>query len=191
MLSRDRKDKVLQIPGKEDIYLPIGHYALITSKNLVNNHPSTLLISGLGSCVALIMRDIENNVHAMSHILLPVMKNIRNSRNNEYPHKYAAFSVKELFNELIINGAKKKNIKAAILGGADIFRNGIYAIGVENINKVKEELKKLEIKIECEETGGHRGRVIRYDIKNNLILSKFTGEENYRILNQKRGKSIK
>ena len=185
MLSRDRIDKIYQRTGKGEIFLPIGHYALITPKEIVNNDPLTIIISGLGSCIALIMRDLQKNVHGMSHILLPTMKSTKNPKNKDYPHKYAVFSVKELFNELIINGAEKRNIKAAILGGADIFRNGIYAIGKENISKVREELKKLEIEIECEEIGGHRGRVAKYDIKNNLILTKFTGEDDFRILNKK------
>ena len=127
----------------------------------------------------------KNNLHAMSHILLPTLKHTKNPINREYPHKYAAFSIKELFNELIINGAEKDNIKACIIGGADIFRNGIYAIGKENIDKVKKELKKLDITIECEELGGHRGRVIKYNVKDNLILSKFTGEKTFRTLNKK------
>lgn len=185
MTKSNRKDRIYRTTEKGEVYLPIGHYVLLTSENVVKNNSLDIIISGLGSCIALIMRDINNNIHAMSHILLPELKNIKKSTHREFPHKYAEFSVKELLNEMLELGAEHKNIKAAIIGGADIFRNGIYAIGGQNTKKVKEELDKFNIILECYETGGHRGRVIKYDVKNNLILSKFTGEDEFRILNKK------
>ena len=190
MIKNKKISRIIPTLNNGRIFLPIGHYALVTSEDLSKIFPISIRISGLGSCIALIMYDKKNEIHAMSHILLPEKKTNKKYNLMEYPHKYVDSSVRELFNDFLALGAEKRNIKACIIGGADIFRNGIYSIGEKNIKKVREELKKMDIPLECEEVGGYRGRVIKYDINKKLILSKFTGEDQYRVLNKIGGKKI-
>ena len=172
ILSMDRNDCIQRCDSKGEITLPIAHYALISS-----NIKPKIVIYGLGSCIALILYDSQNKVFAMSHILLP-----HSDKNTfpKFPHKFADSSVKDLMENMILNGAEKSNIKAVIVGGSKIFQNQINNVGTENIKAVKRELERLKIRISNEDVGGKRGRIIIYDTEENTVYSKTTGEENFR-----------
>ncbi len=157
------------------IILPIGHYAIVNCRNKPNNIYTKISIYGLGSCIALILFDSKNKVSGMSHILLP---KCQLNKKIEYPHKYADLSANLLLQELLNRGAIKKNIKAVIVGGSKIFELDENGIGINNIKAIKNELKKLEIKIIGENTGGSEGRVVIFDTKDFSVYVRLTRESN-------------
>ena len=111
----------------------------------------------------------------MSHILLSKIRVTRRANPAFYPHKYAEFSVKDLLNQMLCHGASRKRIKAAIVGGADIFGDSVLSVGKANIEEVKIQLDKLNIKLEKEIVGGRRGRVVIYNSTDNSLSVKVTG----------------
>ncbi|MFX1573914.1 MAG: chemotaxis protein CheD [Promethearchaeota archaeon] len=161
------------------IILPIGHYALVNSKYKSSNVHIKISIYGLGSCIALILYDKNNKVGAMSHILLPKADT---KKKINYPHKYADLSVQLLKNELISHGAKIENIRAIIVGGSKIFDLDENIIGTNNIEVVKRELKKSDIKIVNEDLGGSSGRVIIFNTHNYSVLVRSSGESEFKKL---------
>ncbi len=173
-----RKDRIFE-PNQDGILnIPIAHYALINS----NDSTSKIAIYGLGSCVALILYDKKIGVHAMSHIMLPTNKRIKGNHSERFPHKFADISVKDLINELLFHGAKRRNLRAAIIGGSTIFKDHLNLIGTENVSTVKQELTSLNIKIRKEHTGSNKGRIVIYDPKDDSVLIKFTGENEFKKL---------
>ncbi|MFX1236603.1 MAG: CheR family methyltransferase [Promethearchaeota archaeon] len=159
-----RKDRVL-VPLKDVLFVKSSHYAIVHSYQ----EPSKMVIYGLGSCIALILRDRKNDVHGMSHIMLP---DSQTSKDDEYltlPHKYIDTSIKELQKELISHGARKEDIKAIIIGGAHIINVDHM---IKNSEVVIEELEKNNIPIEKIDLGGKRGRSVIYDAKDGSILVK-------------------
>ena len=176
--KRSRTDRI-EFPNKyNELVLPIAHYALVSPKFLFK---PKLVIYGLGSCIGLILYDKKSRIYAMSHILLPSAKITDKQIELPFPHKYADYSVKELVNEFLSLGVKKTNIKAAIIGGANIFQNKFMDISKRNIKSVKNELKALNIKIMKEDTGGTQGRTIVLDIFENLVIIRRTGEIEYKL----------
>jgi chemotaxis protein CheD len=175
-IYHDRINKVNEIG---EIVLPIGHYALINGAYTSNNESPIISIYGLGSCIALILIDKNRKLCGMSHILLP---DSGERKNIEYPHKYADLSVKKLHEELIEKGAEKKHIYAYIIGGSKIFDADINITGKENINSVKKELDKLNIKIINESVGGRRGRNIKFNTQDFTILVRSSGETKFQEL---------
>ncbi|MFX1499847.1 MAG: chemotaxis protein CheD [Promethearchaeota archaeon] len=172
----------IEITAKNDeIALPIGHYAIVNSTNKVKNFNLKISIIGLGSCIALILFDSLNRVGGMSHILLP---NSKLHKNIEFPHKYADLSANLLVQELIKHGAIKKNIRAIIIGGSKIFDLEGNTIGTENINATKKELKKLQIKIIGENTGGSEGRVIKFNTKEFSVYVRSTKESKFKKISE-------
>lgn len=163
-----------------EIFLLIGHYTVFNCKNKPNNIHPKISIYGLGSCIALILFDYKNNVSGMSHILLP--KASHNKKIN-FPHKYADLSAKLLLEELISHGAVKENIQAIIVGGSRIFDLDENIMGFDNTKAIKEELKKLNIKIVEEETGGTKGRSVRFYTKDFSVCVKSTGSIPFKKLN--------
>ncbi len=176
MKNNNRIDLVKDEKKNGEIVLPIGHFALINS-DYKNSIKPKISIYGLGSCIALILYDKLHNVAGMSHILLPSSEN---GEVKTYPHKFANLSAKDLMNEMIKKGAKPDSLKAAIIGGATIFKHQDSKIGVDNIRSIKKELRKLKLKISKQDVGGFKGRVIKFNPNNYSILVKLTQETDFK-----------
>lgn len=175
MSLKPRKDRIDSNAEKMDLFLPIGHFSIFKINNESQNNSHSIVIHGLGSCVALILYDLKNNVGGISHILLP------NSRGKdaEYPHKYANLAVPDLIKEIIKFGGNRQNLKAIILGGSNIFDDPNNLIGTENSEKIVKELEDFSIPIFRKDIGGKLGRVVILNTKNLHVLVKKTGEDNF------------
>ena len=175
--SRNRRNLLKNVDSNGLLNLPIGHY-IIVAKNNSEIEPAIkkLAIFGLGPCIALIFCDLIQNVSAMAHILLPCN---RRSSPIEYPHKYANLSIKDLVAKMSEMGCQRENIKAVIIGGANIFDSSDFSVANENIRMVKKQLKLFNIKANLEITGGNRGRVLLYDPFQNKIQVKETGTTDF------------
>lgn len=82
----------------------------------------------LGSCVAACIWDPVARVGGMNHILLP---NDPESIYREADLRQSAFAMEILLNTLRRNGAQDKNMKVALLGGANMFA-GQFNVGSRN-----------------------------------------------------------
>ncbi|MHA1145869.1 MAG: hypothetical protein ACTSRW_14100 [Candidatus Helarchaeota archaeon] len=165
------------------VILPIGHCIYINSDSVFNEKGvKEIAIYGLGSCIALILRDHENKMSGMSHILLPSHEK-QSGAMIKFPHKFADLSVKELLEKLMQMGADKNKIKAIIIGGANIFNNPNFAIGTENLKVVRKKLQELNIRIFREMVGGNVGRVVEYDLDKNEIRVRRSGTKEVQIIN--------
>jgi len=175
--NSDRIIDRIKLPNDNgEIVLPIGHYALINGKSDKKYKFPTIVIYGLGSCIALILFDEKNKLCGMSHVLLP-KSNLRKIIN--YPHKYADLSVQYLLKEFLDRGAQKELIKAIIVGGSKIFDLANNVIGEENIKIITDELDKYGIKIIKKSIGGMQGRIIKFNTRNFSVLVKLTGDNKF------------
>lgn len=170
MAYEERIDRIIKPNQNGEILLPIAHYALVNSSKKYKNYKK-ISIHGLGSCVAILLIDPIKHVHAMSHVLLPTSE-IKEDSQIKLPHKFVNTSVKDLVHKMIQSGAKLKNLKAIIIGGATIFDNEFNYVGRQNIKIAREMLNSLNINVVFEEVGGRKGRTIIYDITDNLIRIK-------------------
>ncbi len=175
-----RYDRVVEINSKKELIIPSGYYGLINSFDQ-NTSATKLSIEGLGSSVALVLRDPINNIFAMAHISLPNSSASKQGYHLLFPHTFADTSVKDLFNNLIYHGAKEPHISALIVGGAKLFLEYDKTYQ-ENIEIVKKELKLLEVDIEAEDIGGLSERSIYYDTINDTLFVKKSWEFQYRAL---------
>ena len=127
--------------------------------------PSTIRTSGLGSCVGVIIYDEERQICGLAHVMLPESSLSRNGTINIA--KYADTAVKELVNMVVKAGARASYLKAKIAGGAQMFQfsstSDTMRIGPRNVEAVKNELRKLNIRIISEDCGGNSGRTIEFD----------------------------
>ncbi len=178
MKDKPREDRIIDVNNRGEIILPIGHFAIFNLKSMKNCHPK-IVINGLGSCIALIMIDKANKICGMSHILLPSYNELYYNAPLRYPHKYADLAVSDLIEQLENEGAKRVNLKAIIIGGAKIFQNHQNNIGSENIQMIKNELKRFNIDIMSEFTGGNKGRSVIFKTKTISVLLRETHQEKY------------
>jgi len=139
----------------------------------VMESPALLTSIGLGSCIGLVLYDAINKIGALAHIMLPRQSEAKNKSN---PAKFADTSIDLMLAEMEARGSCKRNIKAKMFGGANMFPavqgKILMNVGARNATAVKEELIKRKIAVVAEDLGGHCGRTIVFDTRNGSVRVK-------------------
>ncbi len=174
----ERADRITKPNTRGELVVPIGYFALINLNN-TEEFSNKFSIIGLGSGIGLILKDKINKVYAMSNILLPSSNSSKDGAHLRVPHQFADTSVKDLCNNMLYQGANKKNIKAILIGASKLSYDYGAPIS-ENINVVKKELKDLNIVVEHEELGGLSERQIIYETTLESLFIKKSWEKTYR-----------
>ena len=126
---------------------------------------SGLLVTyALGSCIGLCFHDPRLRLGALLHIMLPL--NMETGRT--HPMKYADSGIKETLKLMESKGASRARITAKIAGGAKMFEvsgsNGLGNIGQRNIESVHAVLRRENIRLIGEHTGGTVARTMLFDV---------------------------
>lgn len=133
--------------------------------------PNTIRTSGLGSCVGVVLYDESKKVAGLVHVMLPDSSLGRTQQINEA--KFADTGVTALIEMLKKHGAQSFKLKAKIAGGAQMFQfssdKDSMRIGPRNVEAVKAQLRKHNIPIVGEDTGGNSGRTIEFNPATNIL----------------------
>ena len=139
-----------------------------------------LMCVGIGSCIATMVYDSAKKVYGMAHIMLPFHSEV--PRKTANPNKYADIGIINLINDLVAQGAVRRNLKAKIAGGAHMFpslKESEKSINVKNANAVRQVLQDNSIELLSDDTGGGYGRTVIFNTSTEecKVLLKATGEE--------------
>ncbi len=133
--------------------------------------PSSLISYGLGSCVGIALYDGVTKIGGLSHIMLPDSTQARSADN---PAKFANTALPIMLDEMIKMGALRSRITAKIAGGAQMFTfanaTDIMRVGQRNAEAVRLLLKKMDIKIIADDTGGNYGRTVELKLDTGIYL---------------------
>lgn len=132
--------------------MPIAGYAVGQQKDV--------LYTVVGSCVAIMLYDPVKKIGGMIHIMLGYAKN-----DGTVPSKYADTGIPFLISKMIEAGASAKHLKGAkIVGGGNMFKatSGEMNVALQNVQAVRHELGKRDIKIIQEDCGGRTGRRVLF-----------------------------
>ena len=126
---------------------------------------SGLLVTyALGSCIGLCFHDPRLRLGALLHIMLPL--NMETGRT--HPMKYADSGIKETLKQLEAKGGSRSRITVKIAGGAKTFEvsgaGGLGNIGQRNIESVHAVLRRENIRLVGEHTGGTVARTMLFDV---------------------------
>jgi len=128
-------------------------------------NPNSLISYGLGSCVGIALYDAVNKIGGLAHIMLPDSTQARSTDN---PAKFADTALPLMLNEMLKMGAIKARVTAKIAGGAQMFTfanaTDVMRVGERNAEAVRMLLKKMEIRILADDTGGNYGRTVELRI---------------------------
>ncbi len=131
----------------------------------------TFAVIGLGSCVAVILYDVEARVGGLAHILLP---DPNLSTTPERRMKFATTAVPDLLEAMVEAGAQRRRIKARLVGGASMFGELLASnqlnIGQRNIEAVRSALEADGIEIVGEDVGGECGRTVHFELHSGRVL---------------------
>ena len=123
----------------------------------------TLITYALGSCIGLCFHDPKLRLGALLHIMLPL--NMEAGRT--HPLKYADTGIKETLKQLEAKGASRSRLTVKIAGGAKMFEitggSGLGNIGQRNIDSVHTILKRDNLRLIGEPTGGTVARTVLFD----------------------------
>ncbi|HEY3426927.1 MAG TPA: chemotaxis protein CheD [Negativicutes bacterium] len=139
----------------------------------VGRDPNSLISYGLGSCVGIALYDKVAKIGGLAHIMLPDSTQARSADN---PAKFADTALPLMLNDMIKLGALKSRITAKIAGGAQMFTfanaTDIMRVGERNAEAVRLMLKKIEIRLIAEDTGGTYGRTVELKLDTGIYRLK-------------------
>jgi chemotaxis protein CheD len=130
---------------------------------------------GLGSCVAVAIRDRSRRRGSLAHIMLP-QQSYGRRRPGENMCKYADVAVPEAVRALEHIGCRRSEMEAKIAGGANIFDLGRGVegtdIGSRNVEAVVRVLEEQGIPLVASDVGGREGRTVEFSIESGDLLVK-------------------
>lgn len=139
----------------------------------VGKNPSSLISYGLGSCVGIAVYDPVSKVGGLAHIMLP---DSTQARSTENPAKFADTCLPLMLDEILKLGAVKSRLAVKIAGGAQMFTfanaTDVMRVGERNVEAVKAVLKKLDLRILAEDTGGNYGRTVELKLDSGVYKVK-------------------
>jgi chemotaxis protein CheD len=123
----------------------------------------TIVTSGLGSCIAIVLHDRVARVAALAHVLLP---DADLARTPHQPAKFAPTAVPLLVGEMQRLNARGP-YRAKIAGGARMFGTLLSSgvnMGERNIEATRKALIAAGIPLVGEDIGGEYGRSVYVDV---------------------------
>lgn len=143
----------------------------------VGRAPDSLTTLGLGSCIGLTLYDPVTKIGGLVHYMLPDSTKLKNNSNIA---KFGDTGIKELYKQVVANGASPRRIVAKIAGGAKMFEvsglSQVGNVGERNSEEAKIILKELRIPLIAEDTGLNYGRTVVFDCNNGDYIIKSVGK---------------
>jgi chemotaxis protein CheD len=134
-----------------------------------NRAEDVLKTYALGSCVAVCAYDEANGVAGLMHVALPEAK-VNPQKAEKLPGYFADTGLPLMLNDMLDNGAKRKNIRVKLAGGSSIMdQNRNFDIGKRNTIAVKRYLWKNGLGVIREDTGGNASRTVTFQVSDGAI----------------------
>lgn len=128
----------------------------------VESSGAVLAAYGVGSCVVVVLHDMEKHIGGLAHCLLPD----DDTSSLKTPHGAVAATVERM----VTVGARTEHITAKVIGGSKMFEEfERHAIGYRNVVQARKVLTKLNIPIVAEDVFGNWGRSIFFDIQSGKV----------------------
>lgn len=151
---------------------------------------SDMILTVLGSCVSVCIRDYMSGIGGMNHFMLAEDTRERKSGWIESydmaSTRYGSNAMELLINDIIKKGGKRENLEAKVFGGASVL-DIKSAIGDQNIKFAEEYLNCEAIQIKSKDVGGIYPRKIFYiPASGDVFVKKIDRSESYTIVEQEK-----
>lgn len=122
---------------------------------------SVVYTIGLGSCVAIVLHDLDRCIGGIAHAMLPTPSN---GRRDTPVARFATSAVPALLALMREAGAEPTRIRARLAGGASMFEALLpetgRRLGLRNVEAARSALDEHRIPIIGEDVGGSHGRSV-------------------------------
>lgn len=145
----------------------------------VTRDPSAVLTClGLGSCIGICFYDPISKAGGMAHVVLPWFSD---AHGKDPSAKYADMGIQMLIESMQKLGATKSKLVVKIAGGAQMSMaagfNGVFKIGEDNLKAVTTTLGREGVHLAASDTGGNRGRTVRFFVGSGKVTVATAGTE--------------
>jgi len=151
-------------PTPERIKVGVAEYAVASGE-------STLVTSGLGSCVGIALADTDAGVAGLAHAMLPSAENRESDAATDGGEgrpagKYVDTAVPGLLEEMADRGADPVRIEARLAGGSAMFEFSSTdgGVGERNVAATEAVLDEYDIPIVATDVGGDYGRSLTLEV---------------------------
>jgi chemotaxis protein CheD len=142
------------VPDPKDVYVSLMQGDIHCSAE------PKILVTVLGSCVAVCLWDKVRGAGGMNHFVLP------SDRNGENSTRYGDVAIEELQAGLLRLGCRMGDLQAKVFGGAAVLPFcGGQTIGSNNVQLALARLRRDHIRIIAQRTGGVLGQQIRFNTR--------------------------
>lgn len=108
----------------------------------------TMIVTVLGSCVSVCLRDRYTGIGGLNHFMLP-----HDSSQDEHSviaasGRYGLYAMELLINQLLKMGAVRNRLEAKVFGGGQVLKNMTFMnVGQRNVSFVFDHLKQESIPV--------------------------------------------
>lgn len=149
------KERLVIAPDTKVIDVDTGEYR-------VSSEAVILQSIALGSCIALVVHERKSGLGGISHIMLP-----DRSPSTSQSYKYAEDAIDALLDAIEGQGANREELVLAVVGGANVLREGDIPDRV--IESVLNYLERLGLELSLMRVGGFERRSVFLDTASGRI----------------------
>lgn len=111
-------------------------------------HGETMIVTVLGSCVSVCLRDRLTGVGGLNHFMLPHDSNAEANSLVAASGRYGLYAMELLVNHLLKLGASRNRLEAKVFGGGQVLKNMTFMnVGQRNVNFVMAHLRNESIPV--------------------------------------------
>lgn len=145
----------------------------------------TMIVTVLGSCVAVCLYDASSGTRGMNHFLLPSDESVQDKIISESA-RYGVFAMEILVNKMVSLGAVRSNLVAKIFGGGNVLKGFIKNnVGQRNVEFTIDYLSAENIPIVAKDVLMDYPRKVYFDTAQGAVhLKKIKSLHNTTILDR-------
>jgi chemotaxis protein CheD len=107
----------------------------------------TMIVTVLGSCVAVCLRDPHLNIGGMNHFLLPSEGSSAISSVSDSA-RYGVYAMELLINQMLKLGAERRRLEAKVFGGGNVLKGFTgFNVGERNVEFIMDYLNVEHIPV--------------------------------------------
>jgi len=164
------------------------HAAKIGPGELYASKRNIVIVTVLGSCVSVCLRDPVARIGGMNHFMLP--DRAGNTTLLSEPARYGAHAMEMLINNLLSMGANRGRLEAKMFGAGRVLP-GMSDVGARNAQFALEYLERERIPVKAKDVGGKNARKVYMFVEPGRVLVKEIFQlRNDTVLNRERAYAV-
>ena len=164
------------------------HAAKIGPGELYASKRNILIVTVLGSCVSVCLRDPVARIGGMNHFMLP--DRAGNASLLSEPARYGAHAMEMLINNLLSMGAQRGRLEAKVFGAGRVLP-GMSDVGARNAQFALDYLERERIPVKARDVGGEHARKVYQFVESGRVLVKeITQLRNDTVINREQAYAV-